>query len=562
MNPRRRPIAAFLRLCVFVSTILALAGCPETGSPAPSGSASVDGGGGGGTVVAGDVAVNDGSEPGSGSGSPSGGGDGSGTSGGDSGSGTQTGDGSGGSSADGDGGGSDGGGSDGGSNGGSGSVDAPAPPRLVISTSLLNFGSADEELVLTLSNGGTGEVSFLVSSTDPWISFSPTAGIIGSTPVDVTVRVNRTNLWLGTFWSSVSARGSDDSSLGVVVIVNKSGVPAPHDQLVAWMRQLPPLPRRHFTWKPDYDFYQRLDEDLLYEFIRINNGVTWADWPNAAMIDRLVRLCKLVNQTNPTLPAALAVVDSPYYRHWPIDAPPTYSGPERAQEIASQGEQLATLATYLATSNARYNGPNIEVAAIAYDTELWRLREPDAPDYLTWNGAMRANYDAIYDITKVHFPNVPIDWYSRGWIRFFGNFEPPSFADVPYYHFDLSEQGDVCSAVLYRLPMQWSSREAYVRTVQYAAGNGVDQVVPWIALGAGYRPTEDNTNVYYDPNWNYDMQVAWNFGREINDPTNSTWDPAPWVMIYPSPFQANTPYFGQHFVAYVRGAHNVPGLPR
>lgn len=552
-------VGLIARAGLIVAAMFAFAGCPQSGAPAPAegGASSADGGSAGdpGTVVAGETVV-------AGDGAPDGAGD----------AGSAPDGGAGGGNGDAGGAGDGSGGAENDSTGGTpsddisgthddGSGDTTAPPRLILSDSLLNFGSDSTSLTVRLSNGGSGSVSYLVSSTDPWISFAPAAGVVGATPVDVTVSVNRANLWLGTFWSTVSVTGSDNSNHGIIAITTKSGVPAPRDQILAWMRQLGPLNRRHFTWKPYYDFYLG-DDELLYEFIRINNGVTWADWPNASIIDKLVRMCKQINQANPAIPASIAFFDSPYYRYWPIDAPPTYNGVERAQELAAHGQQLATLSNYLGTSNARYNGPNIEISAIIYDTELWRLRTPADPDYVIWNTAMRNNYDDIYNITRIYFPTAPVEWYSRGWIRFFGNVEPPGWATEPYYHFDLTEQGDACSAVMYRLPMQNASREVFTRTAQYAAAHGVSHTTPWLALGAGYRPIPNSTNAEYTPDWNFDMQVSWNFGHEINDLSNPVWSATDYVVFYPIPFDTATPYYAQHYIAYVRGAQNIAGLPQ
>jgi hypothetical protein len=106
-----------------------------------------------------------------------------------------------------------------------------------------------------------------------------------------------------------------------------------------------------------------------------------------------------------------------------------------------------------------------------------------------------------------------------------------------------------------------------------------DRVVPWIALGAGYHPSENLTaSVGYDYQipWDYLMFYSWEIGRDVNNatartPTTKYYDWAKEVALYPSPWDQRSPVLPNsgglttmllHFIAYCRGAADIKELPR
>ena len=81
-----------------------------------------------------------------------------------------------------------------------------------------------------------------------------------------------------------------------------------------------------------------------------------------------------------------------------------------------------------------------------------------------------------------------------------------------------------------------------------------------------------------DMKWDFDRVTSWSFGQEINIPWYgeagrenmfAPWRFAEVVMFYPSVFDLRSVAAGpgkastvmmQHFVSYVRGANNLPGV--
>ena len=135
------------------------------------------------------------------------------------------------------------------------------------------------------------------------------------------------------------------------------------------------------------------------------------------------------------------------------------------------------------------------------------------------------------------------------------------------YH-SLDELHDCYCVDLYRVPEIGYTREAFRRTVALARQHGVKTVVPWIALGCGYRRQTGSEPWRFSLKWDYDLIYSWQLGREINHPWFSQdperfapWDYARFVCFYPGPDDSRCPYWWKHFVAYVRGATGVKELP-
>ena len=104
--------------------------------------------------------------------------------------------------------------------------------------------------------------------------------------------------------------------------------------------------------------------------------------------------------------------------------------------------------------------------------------------------------------------------------------------------------------------------------------------MPWISLGAGYKPPSGAENpattpYTYTVPWDYPLWYSWQIGRDVLNATarpgvaaDFAWAKA--VALYPSAFdQRSQPLDGRgdittmllHFAAYVRGAAGIPHLP-
>ena len=184
-----------------------------------------------------------------------------------------------------------------------------------------------------------------------------------------------------------------------------------------------------------------------------------------------------------------------------------------------------------------------------------------------WNKAMTDKYDAVYDVVESIFPNARIEWYARGAIH--PDSDPTGWKERPY--FNLDEKGKSFSCSLYRVPEIGYTRETFRRTYENAKVKGIAQVTPWIALASGFRRETIRYHAFSN-DWNYDLIYSWQLGAEINEAKSQTlykisqgkdyvpWNAAKIAVFFPAPF-SDPPFWGIHFVAYVRGANQIKELP-
>ncbi|MFZ5830535.1 MAG: hypothetical protein ACOY3P_10625, partial [Planctomycetota bacterium] len=61
------------------------------------------------------------------------------------------------------------------------------------------------------------------------------------------------------------------------------------EQVVAWLRELEPLPKVHHSFPLDY---KKTPDELLYEYVRITHAAALSsEWHNRDEVDRAVSLC-------------------------------------------------------------------------------------------------------------------------------------------------------------------------------------------------------------------------------------------------------------------------------
>ncbi len=332
----------------------------------------------------------------------------------------------------------------------------------------------------------------------------------------------------------------------------------PRGRMLAWLRELPPLPKVHYSWPLPW---KRLADELLLEYVRLSHAASVAgEWFTPEQIDRAVGACHRVNRQEPKIRASLAVNYSVWHRRFGKELPPTDFGPSHQAELDLLRKRMLLLKETLAQANRRH-GAQVELTAILFDSERFRIR-PDDP---RWNQAITAKYNAAYDVVRSVFPRARIEWYARGAVQ--RSAAPSGWSRTRY--FDLKEKGETFACSLYRVPEIGYTREAFRRTVQHALAHGVQEVTPWVALASGYRRQVDVFH-RFDFDWNYDLIYSWQLGAELNQPWFGSPEReqrfAPWrrakvVVFYPQPFDPRSPHWGRHFVAYVRGAHLIRRLP-
>ena len=327
--------------------------------------------------------------------------------------------------------------------------------------------------------------------------------------------------------------------------------------LLSQLRELKPIPKVHYSWPLPFE---KLSDELLYEYVRLTHAASLSgEWCKPKHIERCVSICRKVNATKPRLPASIGINYSIWHRRFGKNLPPTDMGPTHRAELDYLKTRLEMICDLLKASNKKHN-TNVAITAVLFDSERFNVRADD-PE---WNRAITEKYNAAYDVVRSILPKARIEWYARGAVQ--------SGASATGWgvsrYFTLKEKGGSFGCSLYRVPEIGITRESFRRTFKLAQQHGISEVTPWIALASGYRRKTDKYHEF-SLDWNYDLIYSWELGAEINHPwfgaperheRFAPWNAARIAVFYPEPM-GRPPRWGQHFVAYVRGAHLIKSLP-
>lgn len=337
-----------------------------------------------------------------------------------------------------------------------------------------------------------------------------------------------------------------------------SGEDAPAStSLLSQLRHLRPLPKIHFSWALPFE---KLSDELLYEYVRLTHGASLSgEWCKPEHIDRCVSICKKVNATDPGVQACIGVNYSVWHRRFGKELSPTDTGPTHEAELTYLRTRMEAIRDGLAAANEKHQA-DVAVRAILFDSERFHAKEDDKK----WNAAITQKYNAAYDVVRDVFPKARIEWYARGAVQ--PGASATGWSQTTY--FALDEKGESFGCSLYQVPEIGYTREIFRRTAQNAAKHACGEVTPWIALASGYRRQTEKYHAW-SVDWNYDLIYSWLLGRELHNPWYGVperadrfapWSKAKIAIFYPEPF-GRSPYWGQHFVAYVRGANGIRELP-
>jgi len=337
---------------------------------------------------------------------------------------------------------------------------------------------------------------------------------------------------------------------------SKRGPSIVDPNIMAKLRELKPLPKVHFSWTMEGNLLDEYESGLLYELARIMRSLSvQGESGTEKQIDNCVYTCARVNKTKPEIPCSIGVNYSPWHRKFGKDLPPTDRGPTYYAEINFFAERMMKIKTWVANANKKY-GSDVKIGAILLDSERFYIRENDDK----WNDAIREALDAIHLKAESIFPGVRIQWHCRGVLKMGGT----SWGKTPY--FTGKEIKSPLSTAFFRVPEQELMREQHRRTCALAEKLGIEEVTVGIALASGYRrglETENN----WDYDWDYDLIYSYQLGYELNHPwfakypeVYAPYDHTKIITFYPAPFYHESPAWGKHFIAYVRGATGVKYL--
>lgn len=329
-------------------------------------------------------------------------------------------------------------------------------------------------------------------------------------------------------------------------------------EIVAKLSTLKPLQKVHYSYTLlGSNLMNERDSRLLYEYTRITHALTPpGEWVNQKQLDNCIYTCARINKTNPKIPASIGAGFSPWASRFGKNLPPTDRGPTYNAELQHFSQRLQLIKKWLAQSNKKY-GSNVKLTAIVMDCERFSMRKGDDK----WNEGMREALDAIHLLAKAVFPKARIEWYGRGITRSAGK----TGWDRTKY-FTGKEIKAPLSCSLYTLPELQRMRETFRRTCELADELGIEDVTPYVALGAGYRRGLTKMQ-YWDPDWHYDIIYSQIMGSELNNKWHgdrpdryAPYNRAKVVVFYPPPFRTKTPNWAIHFIAYVRGANGIREL--
>jgi hypothetical protein len=325
--------------------------------------------------------------------------------------------------------------------------------------------------------------------------------------------------------------------------------------ILSWLRPLKPLPKVHYSF-PISDVVLNPGDPRLFEYVRLTGAATLhGRYSKEREVDAAVEACARANRSKPVTPASLGVFYGPWHSVWPKEEPPTTFGRLHDAELAYMREKLGLMKDMVARCNRRH-GANIPISVVLLDSECFEVKENDRE----WNAAITRKLNDADRLAKTMFPGARVDWYARGVMEC----QCKDGWDTCKY-FTFEEEISNYAARLYTVPEIGQMRETFKRTFELAQSKGVNEVTPWVALGAGYMRNIHPALEFVSP-WDYELYYSWQLGAEINHPWYARrperfapWDAARIVVFYPKPF-CHTVWV-RHFVAYVRGANGVRELP-
>jgi len=98
-------------------------------------------------------------------------------------------------------------------------MQVPSNPLLSVKPQLLDFGELKSEMKITISNIGTGILSWNISTDKNWISILPMNGTTTSEVDSVFIQIIRSHLSPGTYTGSINVNSNGDSSVVSVHVI-------------------------------------------------------------------------------------------------------------------------------------------------------------------------------------------------------------------------------------------------------------------------------------------------------------------------------------------------------
>jgi len=325
----------------------------------------------------------------------------------------------------------------------------------------------------------------------------------------------------------------------------------------AKLRELRPLPKVHYSWGLSRQLLDDRNSRTLYELARITHALClFGESCTQTQVDNCAYTCARINKTDPKITARIGLNFSPWHRRFGKDLPPANKGPTYHEELQFLDSRMQKVKQWLEQSNHKYQ-TDVKIGAVLLDSERFHIKSDDD----AWNRAVREKLNDVHKLATAIYPAAKIEWFGRGITRIWGG---NGWGRMPY--FTGREIKAPLSCQLYSIPEIERMRETYRRTTILAEEIGVDEVTPWVALGAGYR-RGIRKKQYWDFHWDYNLIYSYQIGAELNiawyaqqASRFAPYDKAKVIVFYPAPFDQRVTAWTKHFIAYVRGATGVQEL--
>jgi phage-related protein len=101
---------------------------------------------------------------------------------------------------------------------------AGPPPDLQATPSVLDFGTGESSLFVTLRNNGSGDLIWRAGANQPWLDLTPTSGVLGEADQTIEVSADRTGLPPGDYAGAVLVL-TDTDTVSVAVAMSIPTIP-------------------------------------------------------------------------------------------------------------------------------------------------------------------------------------------------------------------------------------------------------------------------------------------------------------------------------------------------
>lgn len=310
-------------------------------------------------------------------------------------------------------------------------------------------------------------------------------------------------------------------------------------QAINELQHLPPLPKLHLSWPyygddgpTKYVMWRTENRELLRQLTRICGSI-----PIQAEASAASSHIAVVQQEFSDTPVCLTF--RPYREMGTKQLPASQLGAQWRKDV---DDLMAQCERFAAISD--------QVKHVGFDLEFWSTKRDDLD-------AMRMHFTLCYRMAKQAFPPAKVFFYAHGAMR-------PISSDAVYEpspYVPLNAPGDYFTCAAYGSSLI-GRQTVFAKSLAYAG-----TTKPWLvylALGYAGRLPWKGPTIYGGPGLGVDD--AWRMGLELNHPWAA--DPvrrhrfpmsaAEVVRLYPSATIEKFPDFLPEFIAYVKGAHNLP----